>query len=110
LFKKLVRVATARALWETQAAPSLRGVLLWKSDHTTVDLVPDYFGFRIPNEFVVGYGLHYNDEFRHYSAGRKRPSVIRRLLFLVGSLLLPALSRSIFGTRFGLFGAPCIPE
>ena len=40
-------------------------VLLWKSDRTTVNLVPDYFGFRIPDEFVVGYGLDYNDEFRH---------------------------------------------
>ena len=28
-------------------------------------LVPDFFGFRIPEEFVVGYGLDYNDEFRH---------------------------------------------
>ncbi|HQZ69324.1 MAG TPA: hypoxanthine phosphoribosyltransferase [Planctomycetaceae bacterium] len=40
-------------------------VLLWKSERTAVDLVPDYFGFRIPDEFVVGYGLDYNDEFRH---------------------------------------------
>ena len=40
-------------------------VLLWKSARTTVDLKPDYFCFRIPDEFVVGYGLDYNDEFRH---------------------------------------------
>ena len=40
-------------------------VLLWKSDRTCVDLQPDYFGFQIPDEFVVGYGLDYNDEFRH---------------------------------------------
>lgn len=40
-------------------------VLLWKSDRTCVDLEPDYFCFRIPDEFVVGYGLDYNDEFRH---------------------------------------------
>ena len=40
-------------------------VLLWKSDRTTVDLEPDYFCFRIPDEFVVGYGLDFNDEFRH---------------------------------------------
>ncbi len=32
---------------------------------TCVDLEPDYFCFRIPDEFVVGYGLDYNDEFRH---------------------------------------------
>lgn len=40
-------------------------VLLWKSDRTVVDLQPDYFCFRIPDEFVVGYGLDYNDEFRN---------------------------------------------
>ena len=40
-------------------------VLLWKSDRTQVDLVPDYFGFKIPDKFVVGYGLDFNDEFRH---------------------------------------------
>ena len=40
-------------------------VLLWKSDRTEVDLTPDYFGFKIPDEFVVGYGLDFNDEFRH---------------------------------------------
>jgi hypoxanthine phosphoribosyltransferase len=40
-------------------------VLLWKTERTCVDLVPDYHGFKIPDEFVVGYGLDYNDEFRH---------------------------------------------
>lgn len=40
-------------------------VLLWKTERTCVDLVPDYFGFVIPDEFVVGYGLDFNDEFRN---------------------------------------------
>ncbi len=40
-------------------------VLLWKTARSEVDLTPDYFCFRIPDEFVVGYGLDYNDEFRH---------------------------------------------
>ena len=40
-------------------------VLLWKTARSEVELVPDYFGFQIPDEFVVGYGLDYNDEFRH---------------------------------------------
>ena len=31
----------------------------------TVTLVPDYVGFTIPNEFVVGYGLDYNEHFRN---------------------------------------------
>lgn len=40
-------------------------VLLWKTDRIEVDLQPDYYGFKIPDEFVVGYGLDFNDEFRH---------------------------------------------
>lgn len=40
-------------------------VLLWKTIRSEVKLTPDYFGFQIPDEFVVGYGLDYNDEFRH---------------------------------------------
>lgn len=40
-------------------------VLLWKTERTEVSLNPDYFGFKIPDEFVVGYGLDYNDEYRH---------------------------------------------
>ena len=26
---------------------------------------PDFFGFEIPDAFVVGYGLDYNDDYRH---------------------------------------------
>lgn len=40
-------------------------VLLWKKDRTVADLVPDYHCFEIPDEFVVGYGLDFNNEFRH---------------------------------------------
>lgn len=40
-------------------------VLLWKTDRTVVEVEPDYYGFKIPDEFVVGYGLDYNDEYRH---------------------------------------------
>jgi len=39
-------------------------VLLWKKSRTVVDLKPDYFCFDIPDEFVVGYGLDFNDEYR----------------------------------------------
>ena len=45
---------------------SLRSaVLLWKEGRQRVSLTPDYHCFRIPDVFVVGYGLDYNDEFRH---------------------------------------------
>jgi hypoxanthine phosphoribosyltransferase len=45
---------------------SLRtAVLLRKRGRQTVAVEPDYFGFEIPDAFVVGYGLDYNDEHRH---------------------------------------------
>jgi hypoxanthine phosphoribosyltransferase len=45
---------------------SLRiGVLLRKEGRQEVDLEVDYCGFDIPDAFVVGYGLDYNDEYRH---------------------------------------------
>jgi len=40
-------------------------VLLWKEARTQVPIRPDYLGFTIEDEFVVGYGLDYNDDFRH---------------------------------------------
>src|SRR5438132_13470837 len=45
---------------------SLRvAVLLRKRGRQTVSFEPDYCGFDIPNAFVVGYGLDYNDEYRN---------------------------------------------
>jgi hypoxanthine phosphoribosyltransferase len=41
------------------------GVLVRKRGRQTLSLEPDYCGFDIPDAFVVGYGLDYNDEFRH---------------------------------------------
>lgn len=45
---------------------SLRvGVLLRKRGRQKVVFEPDYCGFDIPDAFVVGYGLDFNDEYRH---------------------------------------------
>jgi hypoxanthine phosphoribosyltransferase len=45
---------------------SLRSaVLLRKSGRQEVDFRPDFVAFEIPDEFVVGYGLDYNDEYRN---------------------------------------------
>jgi hypoxanthine phosphoribosyltransferase len=41
------------------------GILLRKHGRQEVAFEPDFCGFDIPNEFVVGYGLDYNDEYRH---------------------------------------------
>ncbi|MBL4886197.1 MAG: hypoxanthine phosphoribosyltransferase [Planctomycetaceae bacterium] len=43
-------------------------VLLWKKSRTVKDVTPDYLGFEIEDEFVVGYGLDYADDYRHLSA------------------------------------------
>jgi hypoxanthine phosphoribosyltransferase len=40
-------------------------VLLRKTGRAEVALVPDFVGFDIPNEFVVGYGLDFDGGFRH---------------------------------------------
>jgi len=40
-------------------------VLLRKLGRQQVRVAPDYCGFDIPDKFVVGYGLDFNDEFRH---------------------------------------------
>ncbi len=40
-------------------------VLLWKQGRSEVGIIPDYHGFQIPDTFVVGYGLDYNDDYRH---------------------------------------------
>jgi hypoxanthine phosphoribosyltransferase len=40
-------------------------VLLRKEGRQQVAFEPDHVGFVIPDAFVVGYGLDYNDEYRH---------------------------------------------
>jgi hypoxanthine phosphoribosyltransferase len=40
-------------------------VLLRKLGRQSVEIEPDYVGFEIPDKFVIGYGLDFNDEYRH---------------------------------------------
>ncbi|WP_240911113.1 hypoxanthine phosphoribosyltransferase [Paludisphaera soli] len=40
-------------------------VLLRKIGRQTTPIEPDYCGFTIPDAFVVGYGLDYDDDYRH---------------------------------------------
>jgi hypoxanthine phosphoribosyltransferase len=40
-------------------------VLLDKADRRQVQIEADYPGFRIPNKYVVGYGLDYKDRYRN---------------------------------------------
>lgn len=39
--------------------------LLDKPERREVEFVPDYCGIVIPNEFVVGFGLDYNEKYRN---------------------------------------------
>lgn len=40
--------------------------LLDKPDRRVVDIEADYVGFAIPNEFVVGFGLDYDEHYRNF--------------------------------------------
>jgi hypoxanthine phosphoribosyltransferase len=63
---------TGNTLWELipqldELGPiSIRSaVLLEKQGQCQVAMKPDFVGFTIPNEFVVGYGLDYRDQYRN---------------------------------------------
>jgi len=58
-------VALVERVRHEQPASVRSAVLLWKEGRSQVDLTPDYHCFRIPDRFVVGYGLDFNDEHRH---------------------------------------------
>jgi hypoxanthine phosphoribosyltransferase len=51
----------------TQMGPSslASAVLLHKRGRQVVDIEPDFVAFHIPDEFVVGYGLDYQDLYRN---------------------------------------------
>jgi len=51
---------------ERHGPASIRtAVLLYKEGRQEVEFEPEFVAFRIPNRFVVGYGLDYRDEFRN---------------------------------------------
>ncbi|OBR68458.1 hypoxanthine phosphoribosyltransferase [Paenibacillus oryzae] len=51
---------------EHRGAKSVTVVALFdKPARRTVDLQPDYRGFTLPDEFVVGYGLDYAEQYRN---------------------------------------------
>jgi hypoxanthine phosphoribosyltransferase len=55
----------AAHLKDRGAATVRTAVLLRKLGRQVVPIEPDYCGFVIPDAFVVGYGLDFNDEYRH---------------------------------------------
>jgi len=54
-------------------------VLLDKSSRREVPYTPDYVGFQVPDEFVVGYGLDYAGLYRHLPyIGVLKPEVYQK--------------------------------
>lgn len=65
-------IDTGRTLYEVKKLFLMRGArevkvvsLLNKPTRREVDIEGDYIGFEIPNKFVVGYGLDYNQKYRN---------------------------------------------
>ena len=63
---------TGLTLWRTVELLKTRNpaslkicTLLDKPDRRTAPIQADYVGFTIPNEFVVGFGLDYNERYRN---------------------------------------------
>jgi len=57
--------ALVRRVADRGALSVRTAVLLRKVGRQQYALEPDYCGFTIPDAFVVGYGLDYNDDYRH---------------------------------------------
>ncbi|EOT45347.1 MULTISPECIES: hypoxanthine phosphoribosyltransferase [Enterococcus] len=64
-------------LFKYRKAKSVKIVtLLDKPEGRVVDIEADYIGFDVPNEFVVGYGLDYIEQYRNLPyVGVLKPSV-----------------------------------
>jgi len=60
-------VEVLRLMRELDPVSIRAAVLLIKEGRQQVDLEPDYVALRIPDAFVVGYGLDYQDQFRNLS-------------------------------------------
>lgn len=55
-----------KELLESRGPRSIRiATLLDKPSRRKVDLQPDYIGFSVPDEFVIGYGLDYDEKYRN---------------------------------------------
>ena len=68
-----------RQIGAQQPASVKTAVLLRKRGRQEEALEPDYCGFQIPDEFVIGYGLDYNEQYRNLPyIGVLKEEAIRR--------------------------------
>lgn len=59
-------LAEVKKLFYNKGAEEVKIVsLLDKPERRIVDIQADFIGFTVPNEFVVGYGLDYNQKYRN---------------------------------------------
>lgn len=67
-----ITVDKVKKLLEAESPESVKVcTLLYKPDAFQGNHTPEYVGFSIPNDFVVGYGLDYNEK------GRNIPSIFK---------------------------------
>ena len=53
--------------------------LLDKPSRRVADIVPDYVGFEVPDAFVVGYGLDYDQKYRNFpEIGVLKPEIYEK--------------------------------
>jgi hypoxanthine phosphoribosyltransferase len=57
--------AIREKILEREPASLKMAVFLDKKERRKIDIPVDYVGYEIPNEFVVGYGLDYENQFRN---------------------------------------------
>lgn len=68
-----------KMLLERGAKSVKTAALLNNPSRRRVDFEPDYVGLIMPNEFVVGYGLDYNENFRQLPyIGVLKPEIYKR--------------------------------
>jgi len=68
-----------KLLAERKPASIKIATLLDKPERREADIVPDYVGFVVPNEFVVGYGLDYDEKYRNLPyIGVLKPAVYEK--------------------------------